>query len=97
MISQEEIEQEERWTEEAARALDQHIGDASASALYADLELERLHRLNDVELFDGAEGSDAQRLLREAMFSLRQARRIVEARLELLGEEAGEAEGGGAS
>lgn len=86
-MTREQIEQEDRWIEEAARELLARVEQARNGVLEADMALERLHRLNDVELFDGAEGADLRHELAVAARALRHAMRLASARVELLDEE----------
>jgi hypothetical protein len=76
------FERRERRIEALASQLPGQIKAASTAALEAHITLACLEQLNDVELFDGAEGHDALHELSEAMRHLRNARRIAEARTE---------------
>lgn len=73
-----------RRIEERAGQLPEQIQAASGAALEAHLNLTVLHQMNDVDLFDGAEGGDALHEIEQAMRHLRNARRIAERRAELI-------------
>lgn len=90
MIGREASEQNDRQISEVLWKLQEYTEKASGNVLEADMALERLRDLDDLDLFGGTEGPDIWRLLADASFALRQAGRIISARLELLDDETDE-------